>query len=51
VSAEVDPDHKWLLDVNFTNNSRVLEPKRGPVLKYAARFMGWFQTLLSFVSL
>jgi len=51
VSAEVDPDHKWLLDVNFTNNSRVLEPKRGPVLKYAARFVGWFQALLSFVSL
>jgi hypothetical protein len=51
VSAEVDPDHKWLLDVNFTNNSLVLEPKRGPVLKYALGFMGWFQGLLSLLSL
>jgi len=51
VSAEVDPDHKWLLDVNFTNNSLVLEPKRGPVLKYALGFMSWFQGLLSLLSL
>jgi len=50
VSAEVDPDHKLLLDVNFTNNSRVLEPTRGPVLKYAAGVLGWFQALLSLAS-
>jgi hypothetical protein len=50
VSAEVDPDHKLLLDVNFTNNSRVLEPTRGPVLKYAAGVLGWFQAFLSLVS-
>ncbi|MEN6310684.1 MAG: M1 family aminopeptidase, partial [Acidobacteriota bacterium] len=51
VSAEVDPDHKYLLDANFTNNSLVLEPKRAAVTKYALGFVGWFQALLSLVSL
>jgi hypothetical protein len=47
VSAEVDPDHKYLLDSNLRNNGMVLEPAKGPVLKYAAGFTGWFQALLS----
>jgi len=51
VSAEVDPDRKYLLDANFTNNSMVLEPQRGAVTKYALGFVGWFQALLSLVSL
>ena len=51
VSAEVDPGHKDLLDGNFTNNSMTLEPKRGAVTKYALGFVGWFQALLSLVSL
>jgi hypothetical protein len=51
VSAEVDPDRKLVLDVNYTNNSMVLEPKRGPVLKYTLGFLSWFQSLLSLISL
>jgi len=51
VSAEVDPGHKLLLDVNFTNNSRVLEPDGRAVRKFALGFAGWFQALLSLVSL
>jgi hypothetical protein len=47
VSAEVDPDHKLVLDVNYTNNSMVLKPPRAPVLKYALGFIRWFQVLLS----
>jgi len=49
--AQVDPDRKLLLDVNFTNNSMVLEPKKAPVRKYALGFMTLVQALLSFVSL
>ncbi len=51
VRAEVDPDHKLVLDLNLTNNSMILEPKRGPVLKYALGFTAWFQGLLSLISL
>ncbi len=51
VSAEIDPGRKLLLDVNWTNNSMVLEPKRGPVLKFALGFTEFFQSVLSFISL
>lgn len=51
VSAEVDPDHKLVLDVNYSNNSMALEPPRAPVLKYALGFVEWFQGLLSLLSL
>ncbi|MCX6565689.1 MAG: M1 family metallopeptidase [Candidatus Aminicenantes bacterium] len=51
VSAEVDPDRKLVLDANITNNSRVIERARRPVLKYTLGFVGWFQALLSLVSL
>jgi len=50
-SAQVDPDRKMVLDVNYTNNSKVLTPKRAPIMKYALGFMTFFQGLLSFVSL
>lgn len=50
-SAQVDPDRKIVLDVNYTNNSKLLKPKRAPILKYALGFMTFFQGLLSLVSL
>jgi len=49
--ALVDPDGKMVLDVNYTNNSKVLEPKKAPILKYALGFMTVFQSILSFISL
>lgn len=51
VSAEVDPEHKMVLDANYANNSRVLELKRPAVVKAALGFMKWFQGLLSLISL
>jgi hypothetical protein len=50
-SAEVDPDHKLVLDANYLNNSRVLEPKKLAVIRAGLGFMHWLQGLLSFVSL
>jgi hypothetical protein len=50
-SAQVDPDNRYLLDVNFANNSRTLKPTPWAARKYALGFMGWIQHLLSFVSL
>ena len=51
VSAEVDPEHKLVLDVNYLNNSRVLEPQKLVVTRAALGFMHWLQGLLTLVSL
>jgi hypothetical protein len=51
VSAEIDPDRKLVLDVNYLNNSRTLEPDRKPVRKASLGLLRWLQGLLSLVSL
>jgi len=50
-SAQVDPENRYLLDINFANNSRTLRPTPWAAWKCALGFMGWVQHLLSFVSL
>jgi len=49
-SAQVDPENKVILDVNYTNNSRVLKAKKVSPLKYALKSMFNFQNILSFIS-
>jgi peptidase M1-like protein len=53
VSAQVDPDHVLLLDVDYTNNSRTLAPQSGAAsTKWAAKWMVWLQDcLLSWAAL
>ena len=47
VHAEVDPGRVLLLDVNRTNNSRLVESRsRLPALKWGAKWMIWLQDLL-----
>lgn len=47
VKAEVDPDHVLLLDVNFTNNSRLAAPATDAAArKWALKWVGWLQDLL-----
>ena len=44
VSVEVDPRRVLLLDVNYTNNSRTLEPRADEAaLKWALKWMVWLQ--------
>jgi hypothetical protein len=52
-SAQVDPSRTLLLDVDYTNNSRTLEPKgEAAATKWAATWTVWLQDdLLSWVSL
>ncbi|MDH5679791.1 MAG: M1 family metallopeptidase, partial [Nitrospinota bacterium] len=45
-SAEVDPDHKIFLDVNYTNNSKTMNPQKLPAYKWAFRWMFWLQHFL-----
>lgn len=53
VSAEVDPDHVLLLDVNYTNNSKTLQPSTArAATKWSLKWMVWLQDcLLSWAAL
>jgi hypothetical protein len=53
VSAQVDPNRVLLLDVDYTNNSRTLEPKGGDAAaKWSWTWMVWLQgCLLSWAAL
>ncbi len=53
LTAQVDPERVLLLDVNYTNNSRTLEPKGGAAAtKWSMTWMVWLQdNLLTWVSL
>jgi hypothetical protein len=47
ITTEVDPRRVLLLDVNYTNNSRALEPRSGEAsLKWALKWMVWMQDLM-----
>jgi hypothetical protein len=47
LSAQVDPDRVLLLDVDYTNNSRTLEPRGGAAAtKWMLKWMVWLQDLL-----
>ncbi len=45
--AQVDPDNRWLLDVDFSNNSMRLRPRPAGPRKIALKITDWFQHLLS----
>jgi hypothetical protein len=46
-SVEVDPNRVLMLDVNYTNNSRTLQPRSGDAsLKWSLKWMAWLQDLL-----
>ena len=46
VSASVDPDNKVVMDANFTNNSKVVEPAAAGINKLSVRWLFWMQFLL-----
>ncbi|MBI4263494.1 MAG: M1 family metallopeptidase [Acidobacteria bacterium] len=47
VSAQVDPERVLLLDVNYTNNSRTVEPRAGEAAwKWSLKWLGWLQDLM-----
>lgn len=48
--VQIDPKRKILLDTNFINNSRTLEPKKGFSVKSALSWMLNFQNILSWIS-
>ncbi len=46
VSATVDPDSKIPLDVNYTNNSKTIEPQQLGINKTSFNFMFYLQTIM-----
>ena len=46
VSATVDPGQKIILDVNFTNNSRLVDNRSIGINKLSIRWMFWMQFLI-----
>ncbi len=51
VSAEVDPERKVWLDVNFLNNGKTIRSNRSASLKYSTRWLFWMQNFLQFVAI
>lgn len=46
--AAVDPDRKLVLDLYYTNNSKLLEPRaKLPARKWASKWMIWLQDFLA----
>ena len=46
--AAVDPERVLLLDIDYTNNTRLLEPASGlPARKWGSKWMIWLQDLLA----
>jgi aminopeptidase N len=46
-SVQVDPNRVLMLDVNYTNNSRTLQPRADEAsLKWSLKWMTWLQDLL-----
>ncbi|MFZ5518777.1 MAG: M1 family metallopeptidase [Candidatus Zhuqueibacterota bacterium] len=46
ISAEIDPERRVPIDVNFTNNSRTQSRPAGSIVKYTLQFMTWMQLFL-----
>jgi hypothetical protein len=51
VSAEVDPNRKIWLDINFLNNGKTSRIDRAASLKYSTRWLFWMQNFLHFLTI
>jgi hypothetical protein len=47
--ADVDPDRKILLDIDWLNNSRRVEPDRRTAAAWSSRWMFWVQNIVAFL--
>ncbi len=46
IGAELDPERKNILDLNYANNSYLINKQYGASLRLSFRFFFWFQNLL-----
>ncbi len=48
--AQIDPDNKVVLDIDFSNNSRRVEPDYRATFRWASKFFLWMQHFLQIIS-
>lgn len=51
LSAEVDPERKVWLDVNFLNNSKSTKTSPAATYKYSTRWFFWMQNIIQFIAI
>jgi hypothetical protein len=51
ISAEVDPEKKIWLDVNFLNNGKSVKTNKAANYKYSTRWLFWMQNLLHYLTI
>ena len=51
ISAEVDPERKIWLDINFLNNGKTTNENKAATLKYTSRWLFWMQNLLHYMTI
>jgi len=51
ISAEVDPDRKIWLDINFLNNGKTVGVNKAAISKYTSRWLFWMQNLLHYLTI
>jgi hypothetical protein len=49
VYAQIDPEEKLQIDVDFANNSIQLEQNTNPIWKYTVKFLFWLQNIIQTV--
>jgi len=49
IHAQVDPDRKLVLDKDFANNSRTVEPRKKPIQAISTRILFLFETALHLI--
>jgi hypothetical protein len=49
-SVKVDPQNKLLLDLNFNNNSKAIDPSMLVFKKYAMKIMFWIQNMMQWMA-
>jgi len=50
IGAEIDPERKLFLDIDFNNNSYTSKPEKGGIWKYATRSIYWVQNAIQSTS-
>jgi aminopeptidase N len=46
--AALDPERKFMMEVNTVNNSLAVQPEAAPLLRFASRWLFWMQAIWDF---
>jgi len=46
IRAQIDPEKKIMIDIDFHNNSLTTKPKKAVIWKYTLKFLFWLQNAM-----